>query len=178
MAQINADVPNPTTNADSIPFYLDTTLQSKYRLWTNSKSVSYNYGGTMGLSYLLPKHYLVGGNLTINKLDRQTENDGLEDGFNTPEWIYNLSFGNENVYKNLGFNVNYRQQASYYWQSQLANGSVAGYGTVDAQVNYHFIKEKTMVKLGANNILNKYYYSYTGGPSVGGFYYLSLTWGM
>ena len=177
IAQINADVPK-TTMADSIPFYLNGKAQGKYRLWTNSKSVSYNYGGTLGLSYLLPKHYLVGSNLTINKLDRQTENDGLEDGFNTPEWIYNLSFGNTDVYKNLGFNINYKQQASYYWQSALANGNVASYGTVDAQVNYYFIEQKTMVKLGANNILNKYYYSYTGGPCVGGFYYLSLTWGM
>lgn len=178
IAQINADVPN-TTFADSIPFYLNKkSLQSKYRLWTNSKSVSYNYGGTLGITYLLPKDYTVGGNLTINKLDRQTENDGLEDGFNTPEWIYNVSLGNENLYKNLGFNINYRQQASYTWLSSLANGTVPSYATFDAQLSYKFIAEKLTMKLGATNILNKYYYSYTGGPSVGGFYHLTLVWGM
>ena len=175
IAQINADVPK-TTITDSIPFYLnDKTKQNKYRLWTNSKSVSYNYGGTFGISYLLPKNYLIGGNLTVNKLDRQTENDGLEDAFDTPEWIYNVSFGNTNVYKKIGFNLNFRQQAQFLWQSSLANGTVAGYSTLDAQVNYTFLKNKAIIKIGANNALNKYAYTFTGGPRVGGFYYTALT---
>ncbi len=178
IAQINADIPN-TSKADSIPFYLNSkALQRKYRLWTNSKSVSYNYGGTLGIAYLLPKNFVVAGNLTINKLDRQTENDGLEDGFNTPEWIYNVSFGNQNVYKNFGFNLNYRQQAGYTWLSSLANGEVSSYGTTDAQVSYLLAKDNVSFKLGASNLLNKYYYSYTGGPSVGGFYHLTIAWGM
>ena len=32
-----------------------------------------------------------------------------------------------------------------------------------------------MVKVGGNNILNDYYNSYLGGPSVGGFYYLNVS---
>ena len=31
-------------------------------------------------------------------------------------------------------------------------------------------------KLGASNLLNDYYVSYLGGPSVGGLYYLAVTY--
>ncbi len=44
---------------------------------------------------------------------------------------------------------------------------------IDAQVN--FLWNKVRIKLGATNVLNQYYRSYLGGPSVGGFYYTSVT---
>ena len=175
MAQVEAYVPR-TTKTDSIPYYLNTTAgQDRYRLWTNSKTVSYNYGSTLGITYNLPKNYRFNGNATMAVLDRKDQTDGLEDGFNTPKWIYNIGFGNPAVYKQLGFNVNYRWQSKYLWQSSLATGDVAAYNTVDAQVQYSFIKSRLNLKLGATNLLNKYYYSFIGGPSVGGFYYTTAT---
>jgi iron complex outermembrane receptor protein len=32
------------------------------------------------------------------------------------------------------------------------------------------------IKIGASNLLNQYYYSFIGGPAVGGFYYASVTY--
>ncbi|MFP5040647.1 TonB-dependent receptor [Parasediminibacterium sp. JCM 36343] len=175
MAQIDANVPK-TSKLDSIPFYLyNKGQQDKYRLWTNSKTVSYNYGGTFGIAYQLPKKYLVAGNYTLTKLAKKDNEDGLEDGFNSPEWMYNLSVSNPNVYKYIGFSVSFRQQASYLWQSSLATGTVASYSTIDAQVNYRLLHDKANIKIGANNALNKYYYTYIGGASVGGFYYTTLS---
>jgi outer membrane receptor protein involved in Fe transport len=175
MAQVEANMPK-TSNADSIAYYLnDKKRQDRYRLWTNSKTVSYNYGGTAGVSYLLPGSFVLTGNVTYAKLYRRDQQDGLEDGFNTPEWIYNISLGNPNIYKSLGFKINYRSQSSFLWQSALATGTVPRYSTMDAQVQYNLMKECLNVKVGGTNIFNKYYFSFLGGPSVGAFYYIAAT---
>ena len=175
MAQVEANIPH-TNNPDSIPYYLyDKSKQDRYRLWTNSKTVSYNYGGTLGLIWNMPKNFKLSGNITLAKLDRVEQNDGLEDGFNTPKWIYNISFGNAELFKSFGFNVNYRWQSNYLWQSSLATGNVPAYGTIDAQVQYTFHKNNLNIKLGATNLLNKYYYSFIGGPAIGGICYCTAT---
>ena len=178
MAQIDANVPK-TQNPDSVAFYLQSnSKQNLYRLWTNSKTISYNYGATVGVAYDLAKKFRVGGNFTYAKLSRADQSDGLEDGFNTSEWTYNLSFGSPALYKTFGFNINFRQQASYLWQSALATGIVAGYSTVDAQVTSGIFNNAINLKLGASNLFNQYYYSFIGGPSIGGFYYASLSYGL
>jgi len=176
IAQVEMSRPN-TTVSDSIPFYLnDRAKQGRYRVWTNSKSTVYNYGASLGLTYRMKKKYLVGANVTYSKLDRTTNNDGLEDGFNTPEWVYNLSFGGENIFRKVGFNVSYKYQSSYYSQTFLVNGTVERYGNTDAQVNCDVLKNKLNIKIGGNNVFNKYYYSYLGGPSIGAFYYTTFTY--
>ena len=175
MAQVEANVPR-TNNTDSVPYYLyDKSKQDRYRLWTNSKTVSYNYGSTLNITWRMPSRFRLSGNVTVTKLDRKEQQDGLEDGFNTPEWMYNISFGNPALVKTFGFNINYRWQSSYLWQSSLATGNVAAYSTVDAQVQYGFLHNKLNIKLGASNLLNKYYYSFIGGPSIGGMYYCTAT---
>lgn len=175
MAQVEANIPR-TTNNDSVQYYLNNLQQQdRYRLWTNSKTVSYNYGSTFGLTWNMAKNYRFNGNVTMAKLDRKDQTDGLEDGFNTPQWIYNIGFGNPQLFSHFGFNVNYRRQSSYLWQSSLATGTVNSYNTVDAQVQYTFLKSRLNVKLGGTNLLNKYYYSFVGGPSIGGFYYCTTT---
>ena len=176
IAQVEMNVPN-TAKPDSIPYYLNNkNLQSRYRLYTNSRSVIYNYGGSFGASYFFLNKYTIGGNVSYAKLSRTENSDGFEDGFNTPEWLTNVSFGGEHVVSNLSFNVTYKHQSSYYWQSFLVSGNVKAYGNVDAQANYDFLQSKLNAKLGATNILNKFYYSYLGGPSIGGLYYLTLTY--
>ncbi len=178
MAQIDANVPK-TQNPDSIAFYLqNNSKQSLYRLWTNSKTVSYNYGGTLGISYDWLARYRIGGNFTYARLQRKDQSDGLEDGFNTPQWTYNVFFGRPNLFKTMGFNVNFRQQAAFLWQSALATGTVASYSTLDLQLTAAIFQNTVSAKIGGTNILNKYYYSFIGGPSIGGFYYVSLTYGL
>jgi iron complex outermembrane receptor protein len=175
MAQVEANIPR-TTNPDSIAFYLyDKNKQDRYRLWSNSKTVSYNYGGTLGLTWDMPKNFRLYGNVTLAKLDRVEQQDGLEDGFNTPQWMYNISLGNPSLFKSpFGFNINYRWQSSFLWQSSLATGTVPAYGTADVQVQYTFPKSRLNLKLGASNLFNKYYYSFIGGPAIGGLYYSTI----
>ena len=152
--------------------------QARYRLWTNSQSQVQNYGGSVGLRYELARGYLAGANATYTRLARTDNGDGLEDGFNTPRWAYNLSLGNENVCKHVGFGLNYRWQQGYYSQTFLVNGNVPAYHTLDAQLSYATPTPNVRFKLGASNVLNQYYVSYLGGPSVGGLYYLAVTYAL
>ena len=176
IAQANMNVPK-TQNPDSIPFALyDKTQQSQYRLWTNSQTTVNNYGFSVGATYNVFKGYFVRANTSFAKLQKSTSEDGLEDGFNTPQWMTNISFFNENLYKNLGASVTYKFQSSYYWQSFLVTGNTPSYGSLDAQVSYSFTKIKMKLKLGGTNMLNHYYTSFLGGPSIGGLYYSTITY--
>ena len=187
IAQVEAYVPVTSTGA---PLTTGTDLntvatalnskatQARYRLYTNSQSQVYNYGGSLGLRYELAGGYLLGGNATYTRLDRTENGDGLEDGFNTPRWAYNLSLGNEKAVGNFGFGINYRWQQHYYSQTFLVNGDVPAYNTLDAQISYAVPAPELRFKLGASNLLNNYYVSYLGGPSVGGLYYLAVTYSM
>ena len=47
-----------------------------------------------------------------------------------------MAFGNREVVKNLGYNIVWRWQDSYLWESPLATGHVPAYQTIDAQVTY------------------------------------------
>ena len=152
--------------------------QARYRLWTNSQSQVYNYGGSAGARYELGAGYMIGVNTTYTRLDRTENGDGLEDGFNTPRWVHNLSLANENAYRGLGFGLNYRRQSTYYSQTFLVNGNVPAYATLDAQLSYHVPAAAVRLKLGASNVLNRSYVSYLGGPSVGGLYHLTVTYGL
>jgi iron complex outermembrane receptor protein len=88
----------------------------------------------------------------------------------------NLYVGNSDIYQGLGFMVTYRWQDSYYWQSFLVNGDVPAYQTVDMQVSKKL--KQVLVKVGGSNVFNHYYNSFLGGPSVGGFYYVTVGYGL
>ena len=107
----------------------------------------------------------------------QTSNtaDIFVTGFNTPLWSTNLSFGNPQIRKNLGFNITWRWQDAFYWESPLVNGTINAFNTLDAQVNYTFQKQHTTLKLGGTDLLNHQYLQYAGGPTLGAIYYLSIT---
>ena len=176
IAQVEAYVPK-TLNPDSTAYYLNSrSTQQRYRLWTNAQSRVYNYGASLGVRYEFARGYLAGANTTFTRLDRTESGDGLEDGFNTPRWAYGLSLGNEKAWGNLGFGLNYRWQQAYYSRTFLANGQVAAYGTLDAQLSYALPAPQLRFKLGASNVLNQYYVSYLGGPSIGALCYLSVSY--
>ena len=147
----------------------------KYKMWTNSKSTISNQGVDLSAIYTVYKKFNLGLNVSYTGVNNITSSDAFTPAFNTPDWISNVSFSNKEVVKNVGFNIVWHWQDAFYWNSPLANGIVNAYSTLDAQVNYHIPTIYTTVKLGASNILNTYHTQYIGGPSIGGFYYLSIT---
>jgi len=162
---------------DSTIFQMtNKTNYTTYRMWTNAKSTYFNYGATAGAHYNFYKKFIVGGNVSYAVLQKIDAKDtGLETPFNTPKYIVNLNVGNRELIKNLGFMLSWRWQDSFIWKSQLANGTVAAYQTFDAQVTYRVPQLKSSIKVGGSNLLNNYYYQYTGGPAIGAFYYATIT---
>ncbi len=130
------------------------------------------FGAAIGMDYMIGKFNL-NGNLSYNELgDIPTT---YVNDFNTPTMRYNLGLANREVVKNVGFNVSYRWQDSFYWTSSFASGDVPAFGTVDAQVNLKIPSVKSVIKIGASDLLNKYYTTSYGNPLMGGMYYVGFT---
>ncbi|MGG7663807.1 TonB-dependent receptor [Dyadobacter sp. BHUBP1] len=174
IAQTNMNVP-VSTGAAAIPHDLyDKARQAQYRMYTNSRSIINNYGFSVGMNYQLEKKWVFGLNTTFAKLKNAENQDGLEDGFNTPRWIWNGSVSRTNLLDRLDATVSYKWQSGYYSQTFLVTGNVPSYSSLDAQVTYRVPRLKSQVKVGASNLLNKYYVSFLGGPSVGGMWYVTV----
>lgn len=146
---------------------------SKFGVPVNAEGEVNTYGAALGIDYLLGS-YNLSGNVSYNEIGDLPAN--YINDFNTPTIRYNLGLGNKEIVKNIGFNVNYRWQDAFYWTSSFASGNVPAFGTVDAQVNLKIPSVKTMLKVGGSNILNKYYYTSFGNPSIGALYYVGLTY--
>ncbi|MBO9202293.1 MULTISPECIES: TonB-dependent receptor [Niastella] len=146
---------------------------TNYSFIYNSSSTVKALGWGVSVNYNLKKGYQVGVNVSGDKLN--DVEPGLVTFFNTPKVRFNATFGNEKINNsNWGFNILYRWQDKMLWEGTFGSGEVASFGSLDGQVNYRLPKIKSMIKLGATNLLNKYYTTAFGNPSVGGLYYVSF----
>jgi outer membrane receptor protein involved in Fe transport len=176
ITQIGVVVPDvdPTTGDPVLTSILNSSSDDTYSIYTNLDNVVTTQGAGIGLNYSLPRGYTIGGNYSWNKfIDGYTDNN-LQD-YNTPEHKVNLSFGNRKFIDNLGFNFTYRYQTEYRWESSFARGPVPAYSTIDGQFSYRLKSLKSVLKLGASNMTNKYYIQTLGAPNIGAIYYLSIT---
>ena len=184
LGQVEVSVPKDA-NGQQVPVGSDAAAlaalranrdarQDRYRVYTNSRQDYHSYGSTLGLTYNFYQKFTVGGNINYNALSANNQADVFVTGFNTPKWATNVSVGNREIVRNFGFNVNWRWQDNFYWESPLANGQVPAYSTLDAQVNLRVPTLKSTIKLGGTDILNKRYFQYAAGPTIGALYYVSV----
>jgi iron complex outermembrane recepter protein len=177
LGQVEVAVPT-SGNVGSDAGVLDMLTRSKqnrYRVYTNAKNKYNSYGSSLGVTWIFYKGFKVSGNANYNVLSKNPNPDVFLTGFNTPEWVTNLSVSNRDLFKNFGFNIVWHWQESVLWESTLANGQVPAYSTIDAQVNLRLPKIKSTIKLGGSNILNKRYYQFAAGPTIGALYYMTFT---
>lgn len=159
------------------PFYNSMLLGSSantFSIYTNLTDEVTTQGTAIGLTYSLSQGYQVGANYNWNKFIGGYTSNTLND-FNTPEHKFNINFGNRKVTDNLGFNITYRWQEAFRWESSFARGEVPAYDNLDAQVTYRLPELKSVLKLGGSNLMNKSFYQSLGGPNIGAIYYLSIT---
>ncbi len=149
------------------------TTGNTAQIYSNIEDEVTAQGFALGLTYNLPKGYTIGGNYTWSQLIGGFSNNNLSE-FNTPEHKYNINFGNRKVTDNIGFNVTYRWQEAFQWESSFARGPVPSYSTFDAQVSLRLPELKSIVKVGGSNILGETYIQSLGGPNIGPIYYVSL----
>lgn len=149
--------------------------QTRYRVFTNAKNTYRNYGTSLGVTYNFYKKYTLSGNINYNDIRTNIQSDVFLTAFNTPNWMVNLSFGNREIIKNIGFNIVWKWQEAFLWESPLATGNVDAFNVVDAQVSFKVPKLLSSLKVGGTNILNRRYIQYAAGPTIGALYYAAWT---
>jgi len=145
-----------------------------YSVSLNSTNKVNTYGFGLSLDYLLPKEFAVNLNISSDHLDNPDPT--FVTYFNTPNYRFNIGIGNSGFgrLKNMGFSLQYRWQDAYFTESDFRQGNVSAFGTLDGQVSYKLTRIRSLIKLGATNILNKYYLTAYGNPAIGGLYYISF----
>jgi iron complex outermembrane receptor protein len=149
---------------------------SLYSLYTNSAKEVSSQGLGLGLTYNLPRNFEFNGNYNYADFTAD-EGPDFRSGFNTPKNRFSVGVSNRKLLKskNLGFNVNFRWQETFLWQSSYGEWNVPEYGVLDAQINYKVPKIKTMFKIGGTNLGGGDYRTNLGSPFIGQMYYISLT---
>lgn len=150
--------------------------QKVFSVSVNSPNTIYTYGFGLSLDYLLPQNYVLSGNVSTDHI--HNPDSTFVTYWNTPNVRFNVGlantgFGHE---KRFGFNLQYRWQNGYYTQSDFRQGNVSAFGTIDGQISYKFLDIHSMLKIGGTNLLDHYYISQYGNPSIGGLYYVSFAY--
>lgn len=142
----------------------------------NSTAKVKTYGAGFSMEYRMNRGYFATLNATTDVL--QDVPEGFVAFFNAPQYRYNLGFGNNGFGKDkrYGFNIAYRWQDAFMYESDFVSGQVPAFHNVDAQVSYKFPAIKSLIGLGAMNILNQYYITAPGNPSIGGMYYVRFAY--
>lgn len=175
------------------------TLQVNF----NNFNEIYVNGFGLGFEYAIGKGFTVMGNYanqvgTITLKDSQgntrKDNAGNEivkrkmsnpevsqlgrNFFISPENRFNIGFGNTNVTKNIGFSINYRWTDKMWVEQGTTAGDIwlPSWTSLDAQVTYRLSKLHSSIKVGATNLLNKYYSQGYGLAQIGGMYYVAFTY--
>jgi outer membrane cobalamin receptor len=147
-----------------------------FQTYTNSEADINSYGATLGIDAKILGNFDIGGSYTYTELDFEREAfPDLLISFNTPNHKFKASFGNTELFKNFGFNINYRWTDTYFWEATFADGQISAYSVLDAQINYACPSIKSVFKLGGSNLLGEEYFSAVGTGAVGSIYYLSWT---
>ncbi|MDH3712175.1 MAG: TonB-dependent receptor, partial [Cyclobacteriaceae bacterium] len=130
----------------------------------------------VGLTWNMGQGYSLGGsyNWADFTVDAQVT-EGFLAGFNTPEHKFSINFGNRNIGENIGFNLAFRWQDDFLWESTFGTGVISDFGVFDFQVNYKVESIKSVIKLGGTNLLGGDYRTNIGAGFVGSQYYLAIT---
>lgn len=146
-----------------------TTRNISYVQNTNQEVKAIGWGLTT--EFEMPRKFYLYGNVFSDKL--RDVPAGVITNFNAPKYRYNLGLRNDNVYKNIGFNIVWRYQDDVFYESTFATGTLPAFGWLDGQISYRIPNAKSLIRLGGTNLLNNYKRTGFGNPYVGGLYYVS-----
>ncbi len=146
----------------------------EFNIVTNSKSTVKSYGVGVGLSTKLLNSFDFALNYDFIDFDFEDKDSGLfEPNFNTPKHSVKVQLGNNNLFKNFGFNINARWQDKYRWVSSFVKGDIDARTVIDAQLNYRVQSIKSKFKIGGTNLFGKEYLAAPGSGRIGKLYYIS-----
>ena len=147
-----------------------------YQTYTNANETVNSYGAAVSVSTKVLGGFDLSANYTWARLDFDVAgNPNFQTNFNTPEHKVKLSFGKNELIKNLGFNVAWRWSDNYFWEASFGNGEIPAFNVLDAQVNFRVPSLKSSIKVGATNLLADEYFTAFGTGLIGSQYYVALT---
>ncbi len=144
-----------------------------WSLYTNSPTQLKSDGLGLGITYNLPNNFVLNGNYTYTTFSGN-QPDGFLTFFNTPKNRFNIGFSNNRLTKNLGFNMNFRYQDTFLWESDYGRATIPSYSLFDAQINYNLSAFNTLIKIGGTNIGGSDYRTNFGASFIGQTYYVSI----
>jgi outer membrane receptor protein involved in Fe transport len=152
----------------------DPTTYTGFSVSVNSPNTVNTYGAGIGIDYMMARNYSITFNLSSDNIDNPDPTFATY--FNTPKYRFNIGLNNSGFgfEKRFGFNFQYRWQDKFFTEADFKQGNVDAFGTLDGQISYKLSPVRSLIKLGATNILNKYYKTSFGNPSIGGIYYISF----
>jgi iron complex outermembrane recepter protein len=148
-----------------------------FQLYANASDRVTSQGATLGFTYMLPKSFTLSGNVTWAEINLHNANPNDIPAFNTPKFRTTVTAGRNPINRNLGFDIAWRWQDAFDWVgtfNQLIPGRINAYSVVDAQVSYKVHPIRSIIKLGASNLLNNRICQAYGSPSIGAVYYVSI----
>lgn len=153
-----------------------STTFKGFSVVVNSPEKVKTYGWGASVEWQLPANFTVAANASSDKI--RNVPSGFRAFFASPELrtvlsLANSGFGPQNL---LGFNVSWRWQEGFFYENDFAQGDLPAYHVVDAAITFKRPKIKSLIKLGATNMLNQYYRTAVGNPSIGGLYYMSFAY--
>jgi iron complex outermembrane recepter protein len=151
-----------------------TPQERRFQTQISTDDIVSSYGWALGSDINLMKGYYLRGNIAYNKLEEGATSEGRQNRYNTPDYRFNIGFGNRNIRKNLGVHFSYRWQNEFLWESNFGVAQMPAFGSLDANIAIKVPQAKSIVKIGGSNILNNYYTTSFGSSQVGGLYYVSL----
>lgn len=167
---------------------LDPTKRNVYSMPVNAPQILKNSGWGIGVDYLISGGFTLSANVTQNVLLNDEElyeqDPSFLTSFNSPKYRYNIGLNNRDINNTgWGFGLNFRHQTEMLWHGSIGTPAVnsgrhsiiPAFSTFDAQISKKIDLMKSIVKIGGTNIGNKLYTSGWANPSVGGLYYVSIT---
>ncbi|WP_394347747.1 TonB-dependent receptor plug domain-containing protein [Mangrovivirga cuniculi] len=152
-----------------------TPEEQRYQTVISQDQKVINWGWAMGIDWMLPGSFILGGNVSYSTLGENQEfQQGFQTRFNTPEYRYNLYLNKYRLWKQFGFGINWHWQEAFIWESSFGTGEIPSYGSLDVQVTWRLPKIRSAVKIGGSNILNDYYVTSFGSSQIGGLYYVKF----
>jgi len=169
------NVANTPGTADPNAF-LDHSTYIQYNIAYNGAEKVNTYGYAASVSVDLSKHFLAKVNFSSDFL--KNRNNSQVNNFNTPNYKFNVDFGNTGFGKKerFSFNTTLRYRPAYFYQIGFGSGTVPASAVIDAQVSYRLLQAHSTIKLGGVNLTNTYYRNGFGSPAIGGMYYVTFAY--
>lgn len=155
----------------------DTEDEQRFQTTISTDFPVISYGWALGAEFRVGRAALLRGNVSYNEMQEiEDPLPGFSPQFNTPRFKFNLGYGNRYITRRIGFNLNWRWQQSFLWESPFGTAMIPAYSMVDAHISLSIPNLKSFLKVGGSNILNAYYTTSFGSAQIGGLFYVSWTY--